>query len=142
MIRIIIRMVEETLGKRVKRYREEMGLSQRELGRRAKTSGSYISQLEAGAPRPGAKLLGRIAAALGKDASGLLEDLHEEAPDPEFAEFHRELFTLPPQDISEGYQTFITWIRGRKMQLRETGGKYNAKVVEGEPEEEQELEES
>lgn len=66
MIRIIIRMDRYSLGQRVKQLRQEKRISQRELGKRAGTSGSYISQLEGGkSPRPGADLLGRIALVLG-----------------------------------------------------------------------------
>jgi transcriptional regulator with XRE-family HTH domain len=83
VIRIIISMESETLGARVERLRIAHRFSQRELGRRAGTSGSYISQLEAGElPRPGAKILERIADALGVTTNTLLDVDHDESAEP------------------------------------------------------------
>lgn len=77
MIRIVISMDDETLGERVQRLRSARGWSQRQLGQRANTSGSYISQLEAGAPRPGARLLEQIASALGVPVAELLGEAQD-----------------------------------------------------------------
>ena len=58
--------IGQRVGERVNRTRKSKGWSQRMLGMRAKTSGSYISQLEAGLlSRPGIEQLRRIAEALG-----------------------------------------------------------------------------
>ncbi len=55
----------DSIGERVKRLRKRKRWSQRMLGMKAGTSGSYLSQLEAGLlSRPGLDQLRRIALAL------------------------------------------------------------------------------
>ena len=57
-----------------KRLREETGLSQLALAKRAKVSQAYISEIEAGQRRnPGIETLTKIAKALGVPVTELLE---------------------------------------------------------------------
>jgi transcriptional regulator with XRE-family HTH domain len=67
----------ETIGQRIKRFREERGLSASELAERAGVAKSYLSTLEheengKSARRPSADTLYRIAEALGVAMSDLL----------------------------------------------------------------------
>jgi transcriptional regulator with XRE-family HTH domain len=66
---------QETIGARIKRFREERGMTATELAARAKVAKSYLSALEnetREAPRPSAQTLYRIGQALGVAISDLL----------------------------------------------------------------------
>ncbi|HEY0071604.1 MAG TPA: helix-turn-helix transcriptional regulator [Chloroflexia bacterium] len=68
----------ESIGQRVRKFRAAKGWSQRMLGARAQTSGSYVSQLESGAlGRPGVERLGRIATALGVSLDELINSAND-----------------------------------------------------------------
>lgn len=54
----------QLLGKNVRRYRQEMGISQEELAFRAGMKRSYLSDLERGIRNPTVRALGRLAGAL------------------------------------------------------------------------------
>jgi len=60
----------ETIGERLKRLRQERGLSQRELAAPG-VSYAYISRIEAGSRQPSVKALRRLAAKLGVSADYL-----------------------------------------------------------------------
>jgi transcriptional regulator with XRE-family HTH domain len=68
------------LGVRIKRLREELGLSQRAVSSPG-VSYAYISRVEAGARVPSAKALRKIAKKLGTTAL-FLETGREDAPCP------------------------------------------------------------
>jgi len=98
----------ESIGERVKRLRERRGWSQRMLGMKATTSGSYISQLEGGLlPRPGMDQLRRIALAL----EVTLEEVIGDSPideageswmdDPTIAMIHDQLRRIGELDPGE-----------------------------------------
>lgn len=57
-------MPEETIGQRVKRLREEKGLSQRDIAS-PRCSFAYISRIEAGARKPSVAALRLLAGKLG-----------------------------------------------------------------------------
>lgn len=61
------------LGKNVRMYRTQAGLSQEELAFRAGMKRSYLSDLERGSRNPSVRALGRIAEALDIKPSRLLE---------------------------------------------------------------------
>lgn len=66
---------KETVGQRIKRYREERGMTATQLADKAKLSKSYVSELEAAPPEargPSADVLYRIADVLGVAMSDLL----------------------------------------------------------------------
>lgn len=66
---------EETIGQRIKRYREERGLTLTQLATNADVSKSHLSELESGPDTkqgPSAEMLYRIAKALGVAMSDLL----------------------------------------------------------------------
>ena len=67
-------MSPQRIGKVLKRHREQKGLSQLELAKRAKVGQGYISEMEAGTKKnPGLEVLKRIAKALGVPVTELLE---------------------------------------------------------------------
>jgi transcriptional regulator with XRE-family HTH domain len=58
----------------IRRAREQQGLSQAQLAKRAKVAQGYISDLEAGGKKnPGIDVLKRLAKALGVPVTALLE---------------------------------------------------------------------
>ncbi len=75
---------EESLGQRVKRLREEQGLSLSELARRSgKISRSYLYQIESGESSPTADKLESLAKALGASVPDLLGISTERPPIPD-----------------------------------------------------------
>jgi transcriptional regulator with XRE-family HTH domain len=67
-------MSPRKLSATIRRAREEKGLSQAQLAKRAKVAQGYISDLEAGGKKnPGIEVLKRLAKALGVPVTALLE---------------------------------------------------------------------
>lgn len=86
--------MSDTIGERIKLLRERKGWSQRALGMRSKTSGSYVSLLESHKLlRPSAERLGRVAQALGvtfeelasSSGSSVARDNGPREPEPDLA---------------------------------------------------------
>ena len=65
--------VVQLLGVNVRRYRKLKGMSQERLALDAGMERSYVSDLERGTRNPSVRALGRLAKALGIEASNLLE---------------------------------------------------------------------
>lgn len=65
---------QQLTAARLRQAREELGLSQEELGRRYGASGAHISQLERGRRGIGLKALQRLAEALGKPVAWFIAD--------------------------------------------------------------------
>lgn len=65
--------VVRLLGRNVRAFRRERGLSQEELAHRAEMERSYISDIERGTRNPSVKALGKLAAALQIEAWQLLK---------------------------------------------------------------------
>jgi len=63
------------LGRNVRRFRVERGLSQEEVAHEAGMKRSYLSDLERGTRNPSVRALGRVADALGVPPEKLLEDV-------------------------------------------------------------------
>jgi len=59
-------------GAAVRAQREKLGISQEELGFRADLDRTYVSGIERGVRNPTLKIIGRLAKALGTQASRLL----------------------------------------------------------------------
>jgi XRE family transcriptional regulator, master regulator for biofilm formation len=67
-------MSPQRIGRVLKRLREEKGLSQLALAKRAHVAQAYISEMEAGKKRnPGIETLRKIAKTLGVPVTELLE---------------------------------------------------------------------
>lgn len=81
-----------TLGEKIRKRRQEKGLTLEQLGDMAGASKSYIWELEnRNPPRPSAEKVSRIAAALGLTAEFLLDEKREspEASDVDLAFFRK-----------------------------------------------------
>lgn len=63
--------LQQKLGKKLKAYREDSGLTQDKLGELTGLDRSYISDIERGARNPGLKNIERLAKALGIKISDL-----------------------------------------------------------------------
>ena len=61
------------IGSRIRKYREALGLSQKELAERLKISNSRVSNWEQGINRPDADMLGNICVTLNVSPSELLD---------------------------------------------------------------------
>lgn len=67
-------MSPQRIGRMLKRLREERGLSQLALAKKARVAQAYISEMEAGEKKnPGIETLKKLARALGVPVTELLE---------------------------------------------------------------------
>lgn len=116
-------MTEETIGSRIKRLREERGWSQRKLGLKAETSGSYLSMLEAGLiPSPTVRQLEKLAVALGVPIEELLGGQAEYLVD--------DVPVMPPDPMLEGIQVNLSTIRDLAPQELQTVARIVAAIRE------------
>jgi transcriptional regulator with XRE-family HTH domain len=116
VIRIVSMTERTTIGERVRVLREARGLSQRQLGLRAETSGAYISQLESGVTtRPGMEQVRRIAQALGVRPEALMEegdgDNHLQPPDLSIEQAASLMAAHDPKYTVREYQELLRMIR-------------------------------
>ncbi|MBX5459353.1 MAG: helix-turn-helix transcriptional regulator [Thermogemmatispora sp.] len=65
--------LQETLGKVIRRERQQRRLTMRELGERAGLSEIYVGEIERGQKYPSARVLESVAAALELEVAELLE---------------------------------------------------------------------
>jgi transcriptional regulator with XRE-family HTH domain len=65
--------LQETLGIVIRRERQELGLTLKELAERSALSVVYLGEIERGKKYPSALVLERLAQALGLDVPDLLE---------------------------------------------------------------------
>ena len=65
--------LRNTVARNLRRFRTEKGWTQEELAFRAKVDRSYISQLETGVYSASVTMLGKLAKALGVNASEFLK---------------------------------------------------------------------
>ena len=66
-----------SFGEAVRARREELGISQEELGFRAKIHRTYVSDVERGARNPTVKVIWKLAIALGTLPSALFQHSEE-----------------------------------------------------------------
>ena len=65
--------LQELVGKNIRRFRREMGISQEELGFRCELHRTYISGVERGVRNPTVSVIGQIAEALNVEPKELLD---------------------------------------------------------------------
>lgn len=93
----------KAIGRRVRKFRDERGLTQTQLAKDAKLSKSYLSEIENGeTPRPSGRTLYALAQALGVTMSDLLgrqllSNTEDKTP-PSLRAFAEEL-NLPEADV-------------------------------------------
>lgn len=66
--------LQKRVGRNVRHWRTEKGLSQEELAHRARLHPTYVSGIETGYRNPTVKVIGRIASALDVEPARLFED--------------------------------------------------------------------
>ena len=66
--------VVEAFSERLRELRRSRGMTQAELAKAARVTGSYVWKLEAGVSAPGIDLVERLASALGTSLSDLLPE--------------------------------------------------------------------
>ena len=65
--------IDESLGRRIRKIRQEKGLTLRAVQQRARVSATHVSEIERGKTSPTVGVLERIASALGVGAAALLD---------------------------------------------------------------------
>lgn len=90
----------QTIGLRIKKKRENLGMSQKELSDKVKVTPSAINQYENGTKRPSSEILKRIAVALGVSTDYLLGSAKEDDifVDEEVAMVFRKFKGLSTED--------------------------------------------
>lgn len=114
----MIKKESELIGRRIKEARHKLGLTQEELGERARLHYSYIGQVERGNKVPSIKTLKKIASALNIRLEILLEDSPEKEISPQHLLAQELVSTIrnsPPEDI----KMYIKIIRQIQNRLRE-----------------------
>lgn len=99
------------VGDRIRRIREERGLSQRRLAQLAGIGQSFLSQVERGEKDPGIKTLLNICKALNVSIAHLFED-GGDLP-PHIRSLIREARSLSPEQ-AEQLAKFIRTMKGRQ----------------------------
>ncbi|HLI09648.1 MAG TPA: helix-turn-helix transcriptional regulator [Ktedonobacteraceae bacterium] len=88
--------LQETIGRVVRRERQDRHLTIKELGDKAGLSEIYVGEIERGQKYPSAKVLESLAQALDMDIAELLELFAEEIRQERMPESTRAIgFTLP-----------------------------------------------
>ncbi|WP_303868597.1 helix-turn-helix domain-containing protein [Acetobacterium wieringae] len=72
--------IVKILGKRIRNYRMQLGLSQEKLAEKASCHPTYIGQIERGEKNPTIESIGKITRALGISLSELFEKIDIENP--------------------------------------------------------------
>ena len=63
--------IKELLGSNIRAFRNDLGFSLERLAEKVDTAANYLGLIERGKKFPSAKMIERIAAALGKDSCDL-----------------------------------------------------------------------
>lgn len=116
----MINKESELIGRRIKEARHKLGLTQEELGERARLHYSYIGQVERGNKVPSLKTLKKISSALNIRLEILLEDSPEREISPQHLLAQELISTIknsPPEDI----KMYIRIIRQIQNRFRDFG---------------------
>ena len=105
------------LGERIRRIREDQGLSQEDLANRMDTSQSAVSQLEKGDRNPSYRTLRKLAEALGVPVSYLLGDSEGLELSPEEEAHFREYRGLSESTRQE-LRDYLHYLRQREAQTK------------------------
>lgn len=108
---------KELIGRRIKEARHKLGLTQEELGERARLHYSYIGQVERGNKVPSLKTLKKIAQALNIRIEILLEDSQEKEISPQHL-LTQELMATIRNAAPEDIRMYIKIIRQIQNRLK------------------------
>jgi transcriptional regulator with XRE-family HTH domain len=119
-----------TFGQKLRRLREELGLSQDALGERAGIHGRHIGRFEIGGAMPRAETVVALARALGTSIDSLLRDDEpgasaggpSPARDPELMRRLRQVERLPETDRRAIYAVIDAFVAKRRRRGRPGGG--------------------
>jgi transcriptional regulator with XRE-family HTH domain len=103
------------IGKKIKAFRNERGLTMESLGQMVGCSKAYISQLEHGITKPSLSMLGRFSEALGVPVSELLRK-NVSSPDLKWKLSKKERRTIHYPDGKVVSQLLTRSIFQKKMQ--------------------------
>jgi transcriptional regulator with XRE-family HTH domain len=117
-------LLQEEIGKRIQRAREEAGISQDELAARVGLTQAALSNYELGKRQPGLNKLERISSALKKPLGYFLEDSGKKKLSTESQKIDagiREMIELwgdMPEDERQYLLDFIRWRREQSKDNR------------------------
>jgi transcriptional regulator with XRE-family HTH domain len=83
--------LDELFVRNVKKWRKNMGISQKTLAERCNAAHSYIRQIESGSGKPSFAFIGKLANALGIEAYQLFYDETAERPQKPSAEYRASI---------------------------------------------------
>ena len=122
--------MEKEVSRRIRRYRQEAGLTLRQLAGRAGCTHSYVSQVEKGLTVPSLSMVGKLAAALNISVVDLFNPVpNRDETDWHLAKKNRKTIRYPDGKVSS--QVLVSRITTRKMEplvtTIEPGGKSDDK---------------
>jgi len=116
----MINKESQLIGSRIKEARHKLGLTQEDLGERARLHYSYIGQVERGNKVPSLKTLKKISTALNIRLELLLEDTPEKEISPQHL-LAQELMATVKNSSPDDIKMFIRIIRQIQSRLRDFG---------------------
>ncbi len=90
---------EQTLGQRVRKFREAQGYSLTDLARFSRVSRSYLYQVESGSSSPTEDKIKALAVALGVSVADLVGEKVEEPDLPPGLPEYAKRDNLPPEEV-------------------------------------------
>lgn len=131
------------IGKRIKRKREELGISQRELARRIEMSGQMISKIEAGLSTPSIETINKISSIFNVPITYFLEDSTEESftyklicaieksyKDKYDTSAIKDIFQVLSNDLDINYEDFDNFQIKKTVCTKSTHGSYVFNQIE------------
>lgn len=102
------------IGEQIKKRRQALEMSQRDLAKATGLTASYLSQLERDRTDPSIKSLRKIADALAVPLLNLLDEGETRRPDPVVRKHRRKILRFPDSQVE--YQ-FLTPDINRKLEM-------------------------
>ena len=106
------------IGEAVKRRRDALGLSQRDLAAKAKTTAAAVSHIERGQRQPSADLLSRLAAALECSIDGLMSIAGSSQPESIYLARVTSAMKAFPACVQEEVADYCTFLKQRQQKAR------------------------
>ncbi len=110
-----MRKIQKTIQERILKYRQERGLTLRQLAEKAGCTPSYISQIENGLTAPSLSMVGKLAAALNIPVIDLFsEELEDSQIEGYLSKTGRKTIKYPDGNVSS--QLLVTRVSTKKME--------------------------
>jgi transcriptional regulator with XRE-family HTH domain len=110
-----LQLAKQLMGARLKRLRQEAGVSLSELARLADADRSYVHDIETGTANPTIEVYAKLLSVCGVDFDEFLLGLKSKASTPEHQEVHRLLSVI----LNSGVKELIQVTRGTLEALAE-----------------------